>query len=60
MISTAVEAGVITPARSGRRYDVVTVGLIDFAHLYVHSSRPGGLIAPKFAGDPTSFTLDNG
>jgi AraC family transcriptional regulator len=57
-VSTPVEAGALTLVPAGTRYDWVTVGPIDFAHLYVHPSRLSSLIALKFDRDPSSVTLD--
>ncbi len=57
-ISAAVDEGALTLVPAGTRYEWMTVGPIDFAHLYVHPSRLSGLIASKYDRDPTTVTLD--
>jgi AraC family transcriptional regulator len=57
-VSACVGEGALTLVPAGTRYDWVTVGPIDFAHLYVHPSRFSGLIASRYDRDPTAVTLD--
>ncbi len=57
-ISAAVDEGALTVVPAGTRYEWMTVGPIDFAHLYVYPARVSGLIASKYDRDPTTVTLD--
>ncbi len=57
-ITAAVDEGALTLVPAGTRYEWMTVGPIDFAHLYVHPSRLSGLIASKYDRDPSTVTLD--
>ena len=57
-VCTAVDEGALTLVPAGTRYEWMTVGPIDFAHLYVHPSRLNNVIASKFDRDPASVTLN--
>ena len=55
---TSVAEGALTLVPAGTGYEWITVGPIDFAHLYVHPGRLNSIIASQFDRDPTSVTLD--
>ena len=57
-VHAQVTPGALTLVPAGTRYEWVTEGVIDFAHLYVHPSRLNNLIAAKFDRDPSTVTLD--
>jgi AraC family transcriptional regulator len=57
-MSASVGEGALTLVPAGACYDWVTVGPIDFAHLYIHPSRLDGLIASTYDRDPAVVTLD--
>lgn len=56
-VVTAVEPGALTLVPAGARYDWVTEGPIDFAHLYVHPARFNNVIASRYERDPSAVTL---
>lgn len=55
---SAVAQGALTLVPAGTSYDWLTVGPVDFAHLYVHPSRLSSVVAAKFDRDPNSVSLD--
>lgn len=57
-VSAHVAEGALTLVPAGTRYDWRTVGPIDFAHLYVHPARLGGLVAARYGRDPSAVALD--
>ena len=59
-VSASVQEGELTLVPAGTRYDWMTVGPIDFVHLYVHPSRLGALVASAYDQDAASVTLDEG
>ncbi len=54
----SVAEGALMRVPAGTRYEWITVGPIDFAHLYVHPARFNSVIAGQFGRDPTAVTLD--
>ncbi len=54
----SVAEGALTLVPAGTRYEWITVGPIDFAHLYVHPARFNSVITGQFGRDPTAVTLD--
>ena len=53
-----VPDGALTLVPAGTRYDWLTRGPIDFAHLYVPPARLNRVIASRFDRDPGAVTLD--
>ena len=54
----AVAEGALTLVPAGTRYEWITVGPIDFAHLYVHPARLNSVVAAQFDRDPSTVALD--
>ena len=58
-VTAEVAEGALTIVPAGVRYDWITVGPVDFAHLYIHPTRLNHAISMVFDRDASAVTLND-